>query len=126
MNPLLVALVRKHPELFKDNTTSLKVEEVPVNVIEAGAIEFDEYDGAETVYFNWKDVALWKKSHEQPNMFASLEEATFATLEAANIGDAPKAELMRLFEEFKKTIPEPMPSKPVPDELPDSDSEDEE
>ena len=126
MDRLLVALVRKHPKSFERYCTSLYLEEIPVNAIKANAVSIDEYDGAESVEINWEKVALWKKSHEQPNKFASLQEATFATLEAANIGDGPKAELMRLFEEFKKTIPEPMPSKPVPDELPCSDSEDEE
>lgn len=123
MDPLLVALVRKHPESFEESCTSLYVQEVPVDAIKADAVSFQEFDGYESVEINWEKVALWKKCNEQPKKFA--------TLEAAIISDAPKAEaskaeVMRLLEEFKKTIPEPMPSKPVPDELPCSDSEDEE
>lgn len=118
MNPLLVALVLEHPELFRDDTTSLNVKEVPVNAIQADAIKIQEHLGAETVVFDWEKVALWKKSNEQPKKFA--------TLEAAIIGEAFKAEVMRLLEEFKKTIPKPMPSKPVPDKITLADSEDKE
>lgn len=123
MDPLLVASVRKHPESFKEYGTSLYVEEVPVDAIKADAVSIDEYDGAESVEINWEKVALWKKSNEQPKKFATLEAAIIAE---ASKAEASKAEVMRLLEEFKKTIPEPMPSKPVPDELPCSDSEDEE
>ena len=118
MDPLLVSLVNRAPDVFKRQRTSLYVEDVPVDAIKADAVSIDEYDGIESVEINWEKVALWKKSNEQPKKFATLEEAI--------ISDAPKAELMRLLEEFKKTIPAPMPSKPVPDELPDSDSEEQE
>ena len=126
MDPLFVAEVRKNPIFFSGDFSSFVVEEVPVDAIMADAVSISDYDGIEDVKINWEKVALWKKSNEQPKKFATLEATIIATIEAANIGDAPKAEVMRLLEEFKKTIPEPMPSKPVPDELPCSDSEDEE
>ena len=106
MNPLLVALVRKNPEFFSGICSSLYVDEVPVDAIMADAVTISKYDGIEGVKINWDKVALWKKSNEQPKLFA--------TLETAIIGEAPKAEVMRLLEEFKKTISGPMPSKPVP------------
>lgn len=117
MDPLLVSLVRNNPEVFSKqefpiHCSSLYVREVPVDAIKADAVSIDEYDGLEGVEINWEKVALWKKSNEQTKKFA--------TLEAAIIGEASKAEVMRLLEEFKKTILVPMPSKPVPD------SEDEE
>jgi len=118
MDPLLVASVRKNPNFFSGICSSLYVEEVPVDAINADAIFIEEYDGSESVEINWEKVTLWKKSNELPKKFT--------TLEAAIIGDAPKAEVMRLLKEFKKTIPEPMPTKPVPDELPCSDSKEEE
>jgi len=118
MNPLLVSLVKRKPEVFKCYSASLYVDEIPVDAINADAVLINEYDGAENVEINWEKVTLWKKSNEQSKKFA--------TLEAAIISDAPKAEVMRLLEEFEKTIPEPMPSKQVPDELPCSDSENDE
>lgn len=107
MDPLLVALVRKNPKFFSGDCSSLYVEEVPVDAIMADAVSIDEYDGLESVEINWEKVALWEKSNEQPKMIAAIEVAIK--------DNAPKAEVMRLLEEFKKTIPEPMPSKPVPD-----------
>jgi hypothetical protein len=118
MHPLLVSMVNKEPDVFNSYCTELYVYEVTVDAIKADAISIDEYDGTESVVINWEKVALWKKSNEQPKILAAIE--------AAIKDDAPKAEVMRLLEEFKKTIPPPMPSKPVPDELPCSDSEDDE
>lgn len=118
MDPLLVASVRKNPKFFSRIFSSLYVEEVPVDAIMADAVSISKYDGVESVKINWEKVALWKKSNEQPKILAAIE--------AAIKDDAPKAEVMCLLEEFKKTIPAPMPSKPVPDELPCSDREDEE
>lgn len=106
MNPLLVACVRKYSKFMSGVCSQLKVVEVPVPAIEAGAISIKEYDGLEEVKINWDKVALWKKSNEQPKLFALLE--------AAINDNSPNAEVMHLLEQFKKTIPAQMLSKPVP------------
>ena len=109
MHPLLVSTVKQHPDVFNCYSTELYVYEVTVDAIKADAISIDEYDGSESVEVNWEKVALWKKSNEQPKLFALLE--------AAINDNSPNAEMMRLLEQFKKTIPAQMPSKPVPDVL---------
>ena len=109
MNPLLVALVRKHPELFNGFGTSLYVVEVPVDAIMADAVSISEYDGIEDESINEYKVTLWKKNPQS---------ILFDLIVRAISNGTSKAAMMPLLEEFKKTISEPMPSKPVPGILP--------
>ena len=115
----LVNFVKLNSNAFRENM--LRVVKIPVDAIKANVVSIKENianEYLESVEINKDRFTLWKLSNEQPKKFATLEEAI--------ISDAPKAEVMRLLEEFKKTIPAPMPSKPVPDQLPCSDSEDDE
>jgi len=102
-NPILVAAVKKRPELFKSDTTELVIKYIPLKAIKANAVTIykrHSCDDSEFLKIDDEKVRLWEIAENNHRNLLKLEEAI--------LKNANKNDLINLIGQLKKDIPKPM------------------